>query len=147
MTDPTTVGPTTEDIGSLENDDAGWRIVQHEHVRVVSYDLEGERAHSLQVLGTDGEWHEVQWSASAESVCGHLGALGGHADQLRQQVCPEDHADIGVRLRQARRSRDLSQPQAAEQLGVAVDTVRSWESGRRSPSGLYRRQLLDWLDS
>jgi len=147
MVDPTTVGPVTQDTGTLEREDQGWRIVQHESVRLVTYEADGDTYYSAQVLGTDGSWHEVAHSASEESICGHVGALGGDGTQLRQKICPDGgHDDLGVRLRETRRRRDQSQRDVAEELDVSVDTVRSWESGRRSPSGLYRRALEDWLE-
>lgn len=36
----------------------------------------------------------------------------------------------------------ITQKQLAELLNTSVDTVKSWESGRRNPSGLARKVLL-----
>jgi transcriptional regulator with XRE-family HTH domain len=43
----------------------------------------------------------------------------------------------------ARRERGWTQLRLAEQLGVAMTTVRSWESGERSPSLQMRLRLCD----
>ncbi|WP_323966016.1 NadS family protein [Aeromonas hydrophila] len=37
---------------------------------------------------------------------------------------------------------NITQKQLAELLNTSVDTIKSWESGRRNPSGLARKVLL-----
>ncbi len=42
--------------------------------------------------------------------------------------------DFSLALREWRDGRDLSQPQAANVLGVSVDVYRSWEQAQRRPA-------------
>ncbi|MBX6315361.1 MAG: helix-turn-helix domain-containing protein [Isosphaeraceae bacterium] len=51
---------------------------------------------------------------------------------------------VGAAFAQARRRAGLTQREAARQLGVSVDAVRSWEQGRRFPSSAYRRAAITW---
>ena len=45
---------------------------------------------------------------------------------------------------ETRQKANLSQPKFAEQLGISVNTLRSWEQGLRKPSGAAKT-LLDLL--
>lgn len=38
-----------------------------------------------------------------------------------------------ITLRQARKLKHLTQAQAAELLGVSIDTINRWETGKTSP--------------
>jgi putative transcriptional regulator len=49
-------------------------------------------------------------------------------------------------IRRIRSEMKLSQSEFAAFLGVSVHTVHSWETGRRSPSPLFRR-ILDSVDA
>ena len=44
-------------------------------------------------------------------------------------------------IKEARESKDLTQEQAAESLGVHPNTVRGWESGAFKPTGKYLVKL------
>ncbi len=46
-----------------------------------------------------------------------------------------------VNVKQLRKSTNTTQSQFAQLLGVGVDTVKSWESGRRYPSGSAAKLL------
>ena len=51
----------------------------------------------------------------------------------------------GRAIAAARRSRGLSQPQAATALGVEVWTLRAWEQGRRAcPRSIRLRVVYEW---
>ena len=50
-------------------------------------------------------------------------------------------AKLGAALREGRARAGLSQPRAAEQLGVSVWTYRSWEHGRREPTADVLRAI------
>ncbi|MGL4754170.1 MAG: helix-turn-helix domain-containing protein [Aeromonadaceae bacterium] len=39
------------------------------------------------------------------------------------------------KIKQARQSMGLTQAEMAEKMGVCVDAVKQWESGRRKPRG------------
>ncbi len=41
-----------------------------------------------------------------------------------------------------RKELKITQKQLSEVLNTSVDTIKSWESGRRNPSGLARKVLL-----
>jgi putative transcriptional regulator len=55
---------------------------------------------------------------------------------IENDISPREIADL-------RRHLGLSQEQFAEHLGAAVDTLKSWETGRRRPSGAARKALRD----
>lgn len=38
-------------------------------------------------------------------------------------------------IKELRRQHNLTQQAFADRIGIKVDTVRSWESGRKTPSG------------
>ena len=42
-----------------------------------------------------------------------------------------------------RRRLGLTQLELAERIGASLDTIRSWETGRRHPTGCARRALQD----
>lgn len=44
-------------------------------------------------------------------------------------------------VRAIRTQLDVSQEQMAEALGTSVDTIKSWENGRRNPTGLAAKVL------
>ena len=46
-------------------------------------------------------------------------------------------------LQQARKDRNWTQQQLADQLNVSLQSVRSWEQGTRHPSLESRRRLCD----
>ncbi len=52
--------------------------------------------------------------------------------------------EVGARLRAARRARGLSMQQVAESLGVSLQTVHKWETGK---SGLSVRRLHQLRDN
>lgn len=45
-------------------------------------------------------------------------------------------------IKTARKRLNLTQPQAAERWGVSLDTIRSWEQGRRLPNAAALLKLL-----
>jgi DNA-binding transcriptional regulator YiaG len=82
-----------------------------------------------------------------------LGSLRGHADHLEGNtkitmrvskiVLPKPLKDIHAEeIAAIRRSLNVSQPVFAALLNVPLTTARSWEQGRRKPSGAALR-LLD----
>lgn len=48
-------------------------------------------------------------------------------------------------LQAVRAERGLTQEQLAKQLRVTLSTVARWEQGTRTPTGLYRERLEQWL--
>ena len=60
----------------------------------------------------------------------------GYRDPPENLMSPEEI--LGLRLRLG-----LTQAQLAERLGASLDTVRSWETGRRHPTGCARKALQD----
>lgn len=54
--------------------------------------------------------------------------------------------ELGERLVVARRRRDLSQAQVAENLGLSELTIKNWEAGRSEPGGLDLPKLVRLLD-
>ncbi|MBX6312915.1 MAG: helix-turn-helix domain-containing protein [Isosphaeraceae bacterium] len=50
----------------------------------------------------------------------------------------------GRRSPRGRRRAGLTQRDAAQRLGVSVDSVRAWEQGRRLPRAVYRQAAIDW---
>ena len=56
-----------------------------------------------------------------------------------------DNAEFGRRLRQLRRTRDLTQEALAQAAFCALDTIKKLESGRRRPSRQLAIQLADVL--
>ena len=53
---------------------------------------------------------------------------------------------FGSLLKEARRRRQLSQREVAEQLGVAESTYANWEQGRRDPSIADLLKLMEALN-
>lgn len=53
--------------------------------------------------------------------------------------------DLAAHLREERQRRDLTQPEAAEQVGVSLRTWQGWESGEAFPQARHRRALRSWL--
>jgi putative transcriptional regulator len=51
--------------------------------------------------------------------------------------------NLKKQLKDWRRSKKLSQSEAAETLGVSVRTLQEWEQGRRTPRGLALTSLLE----
>jgi transcriptional regulator with XRE-family HTH domain len=49
------------------------------------------------------------------------------------------------RLIRTREERNLSQEEAARQIGVGRVTLARWELGTQEPSGLARRAVEAWL--
>lgn len=52
-------------------------------------------------------------------------------------------ADINISLKAARVNADMTQRQWAEALGVTVDTVLNWESGKSEPKMSQLRQISE----
>lgn len=50
------------------------------------------------------------------------------------------------KIRRIRSEMNFSQSEFAAFLGVSVHTIHSWETGRRSPSPLFRR-ILETVDA
>jgi len=53
---------------------------------------------------------------------------------------------ISQQLKDWRTAASLTQPQAAKALGVNLDSLQNWESGRRIPNGETMLKLLDRLN-
>lgn len=54
---------------------------------------------------------------------------------------------LGSELAEVRRLRNLTQEEAAEQLGVSPRTWQGWEmNGNVVPRAKHRRRLIDWLE-
>lgn len=54
-------------------------------------------------------------------------------------------ADLGPRLREARIRAGLTQQDLATRLRVSYASIRKWERGEKSPTGLYRQAVVEWL--
>lgn len=54
--------------------------------------------------------------------------------------------ELGQKLRMYRMASELTQKQAAEQLGVSFSTVAMWETGKRVPSATKLQEILDLYD-
>lgn len=54
--------------------------------------------------------------------------------------------DIGSAIREIRKERGLTQVQLAEKAGMAVNSIRLYESGKRIPNLSVRVELADALD-
>jgi putative transcriptional regulator len=64
--------------------------------------------------------------------------------EIAQQLAEDDveaRRDAAAHSRRVRARVGLSQAAFARQIGVSVETVRSWEQGRRSPRGPARALL------
>lgn len=59
-----------------------------------------------------------------------------YRDPPENLLSPKEILDLRLRL-------GLTQAQFAERLGASLDTVRSWETGRRHPTGCARKALQD----
>jgi DNA-binding transcriptional regulator YiaG len=57
----------------------------------------------------------------------------------------EELVTRGGRIKRARLRLDLSQKQLADRLGVSVESIGNWETGRREPQ-LRWRALADALE-
>lgn len=55
--------------------------------------------------------------------------------------------ELKGKLKSARAKLNLSQSQAAEEWGVPLKTLQSWESGRFTPRGFALRALEEKLDA
>lgn len=53
---------------------------------------------------------------------------------------------IGNKIRELRKSLNLSQSELAKRIGVSQTTVTAWETGRAEPSGAYISSLADYFD-
>ncbi len=62
-----------------------------------------------------------------------------YRDPPENLMSPEEILELRRRL-------GLSQEAFAERIGAAVDTLKSWETGRRHPSGTARKALRDLVD-
>jgi len=52
---------------------------------------------------------------------------------------------IGAQIRQKRQKSGLTQPELAQKLGVRVETIQNWESGRTIPPLAYLPGLAEFL--
>lgn len=68
--------------------------------------------------------------------------LFGEATTKTADLTPEcDTSSFAGRLRKWRLASGLTQRQAAEALGVCVDTIRNWERGRTQPRRAIRHRF------
>jgi putative transcriptional regulator len=65
-----------------------------------------------------------------------------HGKRKASRITRYEVADV----RRIRAQLNVSQAQFAEALGTSVDTVKSWESKRRNPTGLAAK-VLNAIDS
>lgn len=49
-------------------------------------------------------------------------------------------------IQERREALGLTQEDAARQLDVTLVCYRDWEAGKHTPTGLYRKALLRWLN-
>lgn len=54
---------------------------------------------------------------------------------------------LGAALKDIRDGRDLTQEEAALQVGVSTRTWQLWELGTVKPRAKHRRALTDWLET
>jgi transcriptional regulator with XRE-family HTH domain len=54
-------------------------------------------------------------------------------------------SELGKRLRERRTELNLSQPEAAAQLGVSARTLQNWEAGSSFPWPKHRRAIASFL--
>jgi DNA-binding transcriptional regulator YiaG len=59
-----------------------------------------------------------------------------YRDPPENDITPREILELRKRL-------GLSQEQFSERIGASVDTLKSWETGRRHPSGTARKALRD----
>ena len=52
---------------------------------------------------------------------------------------------LAQRIKDARKTENLSQTAAAEKWEIGLGTLRDWEQGRAQPRGLYRDRIEDIL--
>lgn len=53
--------------------------------------------------------------------------------------------EFGMRLYNARLSRDMTQSELAEKVGCSKATVSYWETGRTFPTAFYLKQIANAL--
>jgi len=84
--------------------------------------------------------HRPAGSVYASAV--YVAAECEHGRQVAHSL--RDAVGCGL-IRAARAGRGLTQTQAAAEIGISVDALRSWEQGQRRPTGLYAQALARWL--
>lgn len=47
-------------------------------------------------------------------------------------------------IKDLRKSSGHTQQSFATAMGISIETVRSWEQGRKKPSAMARKVLTDW---
>jgi len=55
-------------------------------------------------------------------------------------------SQLARKIRQCRRLKDLTQEQLARSIGVSLNTVQRWESGKTQPSPLAMEKLQSLLE-
>jgi len=77
-------------------------------------------------------------------------------ESLREVVKSLDHGDFGLEIgappnaddiKEMRKLAGLTQAEFSSRLGVSVETVRSWEMGRRHPGKVVSRVLAGYRRS
>jgi putative transcriptional regulator len=58
----------------------------------------------------------------------------------------ETMEEVGDKLKNLRKLKGWSQEQLARELGVSLNTVQRWETGRNKPSALAREKLQRLFD-
>ena len=86
----------------------------------------------------------------ANDACNLTPALGFCHVTLRGQKplprgYPATPVTIGDHVRKCRMDRELSQPEAAREIGVHFTTLRGWESGTRNPAVGFLPAVIEFL--
>jgi DNA-binding transcriptional regulator YiaG len=63
------------------------------------------------------------------------------------RVPQKEKVDFAAKLKKWRERRGLSQPQAAKELGVNINTLQNWEIARTMPRGIGLTGLLALIAS
>lgn len=101
-----------------------------------------------------GQWRFLDlagtpcWSPGTLDLCGYAhvysAAVANRTFPSQDRI--DRRRELGERLVVARRRRDLSQAQVAENLGLSELTIKNWEAGRSEPGGLDLPKLVRLLD-
>jgi transcriptional regulator with XRE-family HTH domain len=70
--------------------------------------------------------------------------MGGRSLPANHQLIPmQTQTPIADRLKSWRKSAGLTQPEAARQLGVSIQTLSRWETGKQQPRGVNTLRAIE----
>ncbi len=53
---------------------------------------------------------------------------------------------LAQKMKKLRKRLGMTQEQVARDLGITMNSVAMWERGERTPTGLYRKALENWIE-